>query len=235
MPARSTSLARTAALLGDPARAAIVDALLAGSPLPSGRLARAAGIAPSTASEHLARLVDGGLLVVERHGRERRYALAGPEVADAVEALGVLAEPDRPAPTLRAVSRMDAMRAARTCYDHLAGRLGVALTERLVADGWLLDGDAGWVVGERGERGFAGLGIDVDALRALRRPLTRRCVDWTERRPHLAGALGAALATRAVELGWVERVPAERWLRVTAEGRRALATTFALPPEALTA
>ena len=235
MPARSSALARTAALLGDPARAAMVDALLAGTPLPSGRLAEAAGVAPSTASEHLARLVDGGLLVVERHGRERRYALAGPEVAAAVEALGTLAGPERPASTLRAVSRMDSMRAARTCYDHLAGRLGVALTERLVADGWLVDGDGGWAVGARGARGFAGLGIDVDALRALRRPLTRQCIDWTERSPHLAGALGAALATRAVELGWVERVPADRWLRVTAEGRRALATTFALPPAALTA
>ena len=125
------------------------------------------------------------------------------------------------------------MRAARTCYDHLAGRLGVALTERLVADGWLLDGDAGWAVGAAGRARLRRASASTSsALRALRRPLTRRCVDWTERRPHLAGALGAALATRAVELGWVERVPADRWLRVTAEGRRALATTFALPPAA---
>jgi len=220
--ARSDAIAAVAALVGEPARAAMLDALLGGRALPAGALARAAGVSPATASGHLARLLDGGLVTAEWQGRERRFQLAGPGVAEVLEALGELAGPAAPARTLRAASRMDALRAARTCYDHLAGRLGVAVTDALVAEGWLADSDGGFAVTRSGEDRFGRLGIDVAELRRLRRPLTRRCVDWTERRPHLAGSLGAALAARALELGWVARVPHDRALEVTEAGERAL-------------
>jgi len=219
---RSDAIAAVAALVGEPARAAMLDALLGGRSLPAGALASAAGVSAATASGHLARLLEGGLVRAEWQGRERRFELAGPAVAEVLEVLGELAGPAEPARTLRAASRMEALRAARTCYDHLAGRLGVAVTGALVDDGWLDDGDGGYAVTAGGERRFAALGIDVVELRRLRRPLTRRCVDWTERRPHVAGSLGAALAARALELGWVARVPHDRALDVTEAGERAL-------------
>jgi DNA-binding transcriptional ArsR family regulator len=214
-------MAGVAALLGDPARAAMLDALMDGRARPAGELARRAGIAPSTASEHLARLVAGRLLVVEPSGRERRYRLASADVADVLEALSRLGSA-APVDSLRAASRRDALRAARTCYDHLAGRLGVAVTEALVARRVLRARDGSFELNAQGEAFLAELGVDVAGARGRKRVFARSCLDWSERRPHLAGALGAALADAVLDHGWVRRRPDDRALSVTSEGAAAL-------------
>lgn len=222
-------VAAVAALIGDPARAAMLDALLDPRGLPVGALAGAAGIARSTASGHLARLLRAGLVTVAPEGRRRVYRLAGPEVAAALEALAVIAPP-RPAAGLRGVLRTQDLRAARTCYDHLAGALGVALAERLCVDGLLEPGDL--ALTDAGSEAFAGFGIDVAALRAGRRPLTRACLDWSERRPHLAGALGAALTGELLRRGWLRRQPGSRAVALTRRGEDGLEAAFGLlaPP-----
>jgi DNA-binding transcriptional ArsR family regulator len=210
-------MAGVAALLGDPARAAMLDALMDGRPRPAGELARRAGIAPSTASEHLARLVAGRLLVVEPSGRERRYRLASADVADVLEALSRLGSA-APVDSLRGADQREALHAARTCYDHLAGRLGVAVTDALVARDVLRRGDGSFELGDDGEAFFSDLGVDVAGARARKRVFARACLDWSERRPHLAGALGAALAAAALDQGWVRRRPNDRALRVMPAG-----------------
>jgi DNA-binding transcriptional ArsR family regulator len=212
-----------AALLADRSRARICATLLDGRAHTAGELARAAGITPSTASEHLSRLVDGGLVTVHAAGRHRYHRLAGPQVAAALEAMSLLTGPAvEPARTLRADRRARALAQARTCYDHLAGRLGVALYDGLVAGGLLLEGD-GLALTAAGERWCAELGVDLAAVRAGRRPVLRSCVDWTERRAHLAGGLGAALCGRLVEVGWVRRVGTGRAVRLSDAGRAGLA------------
>ncbi|MGL5911934.1 MAG: ArsR/SmtB family transcription factor, partial [Phycicoccus sp.] len=179
-------------------------------------LAEAAGVASATASEHLAVLLDAGLVEVERSGRERWFRLADAQVAELLEQLGPPVLTSAPSSFIRSREQRR-VRAARTCYDHLAGRLGVALTECLVARGWL-DLDRLTVL-PAGAAGLADrLDIDVAALRTRRRPLVRACLDWTERRPHLAGSLGAELAAHALDRGWVARRPGSRGLDVTAEG-----------------
>jgi DNA-binding transcriptional ArsR family regulator len=215
-----------AALLADRSRARICAMLLAGRAYTAGELARAAGIAPSTASEHLARLVDGGLVSVHAAGRHRYHRLAGPQVAAALEALSLLTEPAaEPVRTLRADRRARALAQARTCYDHLAGRLGVGLYDGLVAGGLLLAGD-GLALSAAGERWCAEIGIDLAAVRAARRPVLLPCVDWTERRTHLAGGLGAALCGRLLALGWVHRVGTDRAVRLSDAGRAGLAAVL---------
>ena len=170
----------------------------------------------STASGHLAKLVDAGLVAVERQGRHRYFRLADPAVARALEALSVIA-PDRPARSLREAKIGEALREARTCYDHLAGRLGVALADSLVRDGVLEARDGDYLVRDRAP--LDAIGIDVDQVAVSRRLLARACLDWSERRHHVAGALGAALASRLFELGWIERLPTSRAVRVTDSGR----------------
>jgi len=206
-----------AALLGDPTRATMLDVLMDGEARPAGELARRAGVAPSTASEHLARLVEGRLLVVEPRGRERRYRLASAEVAEVLEALSRLGS-EEPVTSLRAATRSEALRAARTCYDHLAGRLGVAVTDALVAQDVLRRLDGSFELTDGGEAFLAGLGVDVAGARARKRVFARACLDWSEKRPHLAGALGAAFAEAVLEHGWVRRRPNDRALRVTPAG-----------------
>lgn len=214
-----------ATAIGDRARAAMLSALHEGVPLPGGELARRAGIASSTASEHLARLVDAGLVRAERRGRHRFYTLAGDEVARAWEALALIAPPQE-VRTLRAASVGAALAEARTCYDHLAGRLGVAVTDSLVAAGALDDRDGGLALGN--ERGpLEELGVDVEERRG-RRPLVLCCIDWSERRPHVAGALGAAIASRCLERGWIQRLPSTRAVRVTDAGRAGLSRALGL-------
>ena len=214
-------VAGVAALLADPARAAIVDALMDGGTLRAGELARRAGIAPSTASGHLARLLAGGLVACDRRGRERRYRLASAAVAEGIEALARLARPVE-VRSLRGADRGTAIRTARTCYDHLAGRLGVSLTEALVGQGVLLARDSAYEVTTAGELTLGRLGVDVAAARASRRSFARACLDWSERRPHVAGALGAALADALMARGWITRRPGDRGLLVTATGTREL-------------
>ena len=217
--------APVAALLADRARAAMLTALLDGRPLAAGELARAAGVSAPTASAHLGRLLDGGFVTVVRQGRHRYYRLRGGEVAQVIEALGRLGAPVE-VRSLRQSRDAQRLGVARTCYDHLAGAAGVALFAALV-DGGLIepDGDA-YEVTEKGEERLAGLGLDVPALRRARRRFAWQCLDWTERRPHLNGALGAALTERMIELGWFERGSTRRALAVTDAGLAGLADTF---------
>jgi DNA-binding transcriptional ArsR family regulator len=225
-------LAGFAALLADPTRAGFCLALLDGRAWTAGELARAAGVAASTASDHLTRLVAGGLLVEERQGRHRYVRLAGPGVAQLVEDLAARAPaPATPPRTLRAASAGVALAYARTCYDHLAGRLGVLVYDALLDRG-VLDRSGGLALTGNGVTWLAGLGVPVEPLRATRRPLVRDCLDWTERRPHLAGALGAALCGRFLDLGWTVR-GAGRAVRLTPSGRDALADALALDPALL--
>jgi DNA-binding transcriptional ArsR family regulator len=235
-------LAAVGALLAEPARARILLTLGDGRALAASVLASEAGIAPSTASAHLARLVDGGLLVAERHGRHRYFRLAGPQVGELMETVARIA-PAAPVRSLRQGTRAEAVRTARTCYDHLAGRLGTDLMAALLQRGVLTGGDGAFrpEAGDRlsspgGDVPYeltdAGatflredLGVDPAAIRG-RRPLVRYCVDWSEQRHHLAGALGAALAARMFELGWIRRAPRGRAVHVTPAGHTALRETL---------
>jgi DNA-binding transcriptional ArsR family regulator len=214
-----SELADIAALLADRTRARILEELLGGPALPAGALAARVGVAPSTVSGHLAKLEAAGLVRVHARGRRREAELARPEVAEALEALARLAGPSRPV-GLRAVNGHAALREARSCYDHLAGRVGVALADSLLARGALMARDGAFEVGDASH--FADTyGIDLAAL-PRRRALVRACPDWTERRPHVAGALGAALLDVALGRGWVSRRVDGRGLNVTAAGRVAL-------------
>lgn len=217
--------AAAAALIANRARCAMLDALFDGGERTAGSLARAAGVAPSTASGHLRMLANGGLIVLEQRGRRQFARLASTEVAQALEALSTMA-PTTPSLTLRASSRAQALRQARTCYDHLAGALGVALTDALCATD-VLTGDELTLTGYGAEQ-LQRFGIDLAALRARRRPLTRSCLDWSERRPHLAGALGAALCQELIDRAWITRMPEPRIVRLTPAGQQGLARTFGL-------
>jgi DNA-binding transcriptional ArsR family regulator len=219
-------LAAGAAAIADPARAAMLDALLDGAPRSAGSLAREADVAPSTASHHLARLLDAGLVVVEPDGRRRAYRLAGPDVARALEALALISPPSAPR-TLRRHTRAEAERAARTCYDHLAGVLGVAVCDALLAASAIVpDGERAYALGPGADAAFGALGIDLPVRG--RRAYARPCLDWTERRPHLAGALGSAIADTLLARGWVTRVRGTRALRVTDSGRSGLRSALSL-------
>jgi DNA-binding transcriptional ArsR family regulator len=213
----NADIAAVGAALADPGRAEMLLALLGGEALSAGELARIADRSPSGTTAHLRALRDAGLVVAEDVGRHRFFRLAGTEVADALEALARIAPP-RPARGLRESEAMRALKRARTCYDHLAGELGVSVTEALVDQGVLEpDADAFRVTGP-GERWFDELGVDLGALLHRRRSFARSCLDWTERRPHLAGSLGAALAQAFFDRGWVRRLPGGRSLAVTAAG-----------------
>jgi DNA-binding transcriptional ArsR family regulator len=212
-------IAAPASLMGDAPRATFLMALSHGQSLPASELARRARVTPSTASIQLAKLVEGGLLSVERSGRQRYYGLADPNVATAIESLAVIA-PRRPASSLKQARIGSELQAARTCYDHLAGALGVALFDALQRQRLLT---SELEPTKRGAKQFGELGIDVDELTGRRRPFAKRCLDWTERRHHLAGSLGAELATRCFELAWIKRLPSSRAVVVTTEGRSALA------------
>lgn len=217
-------LAAVGALLGNPSRAAMLDALMTGRALTATELARAADVTPATASEHLARLRKGGLVEVVAQGRHRYHRLASPDVGAALESLSHVA-PAKPVTTLRQSSRARSLSEARTCYDHLAGRCGVALHDGLLARGWLAPEPGGYALTAAGTEGLLGWGVDVSA-RAARRRLARPCLDWTERREHLAGALAAALATALIEgpePWFVRRSDDHRGLRPTDLGRARLA------------
>ncbi|MFF4589393.1 ArsR/SmtB family transcription factor [Streptomyces sp. NPDC001388] len=234
--ARAPGLAALAALLADETRAVCLLALLDGRAWTAGELARHAGVAPSTLSEHLGKLVAGGLLAGERQGRHRYVRLADARVAQLVEDLAAQVAPDpavRPR-TLRAASAGSAMARGRTCYDHLAGRLGIAVTDALTARGLLRThetGEAGFALTDAGLAWFDGAGITLE--RAGRRPLARACLDWTERRPHLAGVAGAALCRHALDTGWCVRIGSGRAVRVTPAGERALGGLLGIEGAAL--
>jgi DNA-binding transcriptional ArsR family regulator len=218
-------IAAAAALIGEPARAALLLALMDEEQLPARELAARARIAPSTASGHLARLVDGGLITGERSGRHRYFRLADPAVATALEALSTIA-PARPVRSLRDASISEAIRHARTCYDHLAGRLGVELTAALEREGVLVHDGETFELGRTAR--LAQLGIDLDSLARRRRPLVRPCLDWSERRRHVAGSVGAALAERLFDLRWLKRRPTNRSVEITPLGLAQLRAEFGL-------
>jgi DNA-binding transcriptional ArsR family regulator len=219
------NIAAPAALIGDPTRAAILMALMDGRSQPASALARAAGVTPQAASNHLTRLLDGGMLAVHRQGRHRYYRLASPALAAALEGLAALAPAPRDLLQPTTV-RGRALRRARSCYDHLAGQLGVALTEALVARGMLRPPPGGvgdFAVTEAGRAWFAELGIAVEGGPGRPRPLVGRCcLDWTERRFHWAGSRGTAGFARLQALGWIARDPAGRAVQVTGAGAAAL-------------
>ncbi|HEV2363193.1 MAG TPA: winged helix-turn-helix domain-containing protein [Caulobacteraceae bacterium] len=215
-------IAVIAALLGDPGRANMLVALLDGPALTAGELAREAGITAQTASAHLARLEETGLVVRRRQGRHSYFRLAAAEVGAVLEALMSLsaragARRTRPGP------RDQALRQARACYDHLAGEAGVALYEALVDRGLVAAKDGDLTITPAGAEFSRKFGIDPDVLGRARRPIAKACLDWSERTSHLAGALGAALLTRMLELDWLRRRPGTRALVFTAAGRASFA------------
>jgi DNA-binding transcriptional ArsR family regulator len=219
------SIVRIAALIGDHARAEILTALMAGQALTATELADVAGVTKQTVSAHLAKLVDARLLAVQSQGRHRYFRLADHDVADLLESLMGVAYRTG-AVRVRTGPREPALRKARVCYDHLAGELGVLVYEGLEKRRWLrVDGD-GIVVTRGGLQGFRDLGIDVDGLAVGRRELCRACLDWSVRRHHLAGALGAALLDRCCALGWARREKGSRVIHFTPTGERALRTRF---------
>jgi DNA-binding transcriptional ArsR family regulator len=219
----SNRIAVTAALLGDPARANILAALMDGRALTAKELAYAAHVTPQTASGHLAKLSEGGLLAGEKQGRHRYYRLASPLVGQMLE--GVMAVSGPEAPRATTWRGGDALRTARTCYDHLAGRLGVALADALTQHGHVALGADGGEVTETGLQFLTEFGATPATGR---RVFCRPCLDWSERRPHLAGRVGAALACRCFELGWIKRQRDTRAVVITGAGREGFSCTFGI-------
>jgi DNA-binding transcriptional ArsR family regulator len=237
-------IAALGALLSDPSRCRLLLALADGRALAASVLAGEAGVSPSTASEHLGKLLDADLLRVEPHGRHRYYRLSGPHVGRLLEALAEHA-PATPVRSLREGTRTQAIRRARYCYDHLGGRLAVALMDALLKQDVLTGGDGRfhaehehhdrlsapgsdveYRLTHAGERWLHHRGLDVDAIKARRRPLIRYCLDWSEQRHHLAGALGAALAQHLLGRGWLIRARHGRAVSITDEGADGLAAEF---------
>ena len=224
---KDVNIAAAAALISDPSRAMMLDALLNKPALSAGELAYCAGVSPQTASAHLAKLVEGGLLILKTQGRHRYYALSGPEVVHALEALAVIA-PSARARTPRAPAIAVDLHSARTCYDHLAGKLGVSLTQALL-DAEILhleEQNQCYQVTTSGVSFLSDFGIDLEKLRLQHRAFARPCLDWSERRDHLAGSLGAALCGRLFQLNWLEKRPSERAVQVTEPGSEGLKKAF---------
>lgn len=223
------SVSRFAGLLADRSRAAVCIALLDGRAWTASELAAYAGISRPTASNHLNQLVDAGVLTEVRQGRHRYVRLAGPDMAELIEHVANVAGQPATVRSLRTVRSAEDLAQARTCYDHLAGALGVRLYDAMLAEGLLREVD-GLAVTAAGRSWFAEL-AGPEALRPGSRPLVRACLDWTERRTHLAGALGAALYQQLVARRWVLPRPGSRAVRVTADGELALAELLGMLPD----
>jgi DNA-binding transcriptional ArsR family regulator len=220
-------IAEIAAVVGEPARATMLSALLDGRALTANELAFAARITPQTASTHLAKLTEAGLLSVIRNGRHRYFRLASPAVVQMLDGIVAVAIEHRP--RYRPLSRQaKELSAARICYVHLAGRLSVDITDVLTAREYLVLSDEAAEITTAGTRFLDEFGIDLSALSSTRRRFCRCCIDWTERRPHIAGAVGAALTTRYFDLGWIERMKHSRAVTVTPSGKRGFLETFGI-------
>ena len=223
-----TQFAEIAALAGDPARAQMLHALMDGRALSATELAAVGGVTAQTASGHLGRLTEAGLLTVERQGRHRYHRIADRAVAGMIESIMSVAATRVAPPPVRTGPRDLALRTARTCYDHLAGRLCVALTDALTTGGYAeIASDAGLIT-TRGTAFFAALGIALPEPSKRARVLCRPCLDWSERRPHLAGAVGAALCTHCLAAGWLRRQEGIRALTITPAGEIAFRQHFGL-------
>ena len=228
------NIAHVAALIADPSRARMLMTLLGGQTLMASELARIAAITPQTASWHLTKMVDGGLLHSVYRGRNRYFYLGSPEVAHVLETLSLVAKPTQ-VRSLRQSDEVRALRFARTCYDHLAGEVGVAVTSRLLSLGWLVPNGRDFAVTEDGASEFRKwFGMELDGIRLSRRVFARQCLDWSERRHHVAGVLGAIMTTRFFELGWIRRKPGTRAVIVTEAGAAGLLETLGLPIHELT-
>jgi DNA-binding transcriptional ArsR family regulator len=225
-----SNMAAVGRLIGDPARANMLDAMMDGRAHSAGELAIIAGVSPATASGHLHQLLDGHLVAVAVQGRHRYFRLASPAVAHMLEGLMAITAPRTARP--RATPHVpDALREARTCYDHLAGRLGIAIADKLDETGVVRVDDGGIVVTDHGRTWLADHAFDVDAARGRsRRPMCRPCLDWTERRPHLAGVLGAALLDGLIARRWIARGEGSRAIEVTRGGARELHRLFGYEP-----
>lgn len=227
-----SNIAQVAALVGDSARATMLAALMDGRALTAGELAFLARVSAPTASAHLAKLLDGRLVSVVNQGRHRYFRLASPLVARMLESIDLVAALEAPPRHRPTGPRDEALRRARLCYDHLAGSLGVALADALIARGHVVLGDDGGEVTASGAKFLRDFGIDPQAAAKRRRAFCKPCLDWSERRPHIAGAVGAALARRCLEAGWIERIRDTRAVAVTGKGLRALRQELGidLPP-----
>ena len=222
------NIVRVAALIGDNARAEVLSALMSGRALTATELANTAGVTKQTISFHLGKLLDAGLITVEQQGRHRYFRLAGPEVADLLESLMGLAFRSERSPVLTG-PREPALRKARVCYDHLAGELGVLMYEQMLQMNILQQHPGGLQLTEHGKGWFHQLGINTDALVTSKRSFCRSCLDWSERRHHLAGVLGSALLTRIQELGWAKREKDSRVIVFSAQGETLLRAMLTLP------
>lgn len=214
-------IAEIGALIGDPGRATMLLALLDGRDLAASDLALRAGLSPQAATAHLKKLVAAGMLTARDAGRHRFFRLSSAEIGHAIETLATIAAPARIV-ALDQSTALERMRLARSCYDHLAGRLGVGVTDRLIERGAIARRGADFTLGPRASAVFSALGIDLDEAQAQRRAFARVCTDWTERRPHLAGSLGAALLELFLHKRWVTRNTKDRALHTTPDGARAL-------------
>jgi DNA-binding transcriptional ArsR family regulator len=222
----AANLAEVAALVGDPARANMLAALMDGRALTASELAFMARVTPQTASAHLAKLTESHLLSLTKQGRHRYFRLASPLVGRMLEGIMAVAAIEAPKRHRPASPKDVALRQARTCYDHLAGRVGVALADALTREGHVVLSEDGGTVTDSGIRFLRGIGIELTPDRPRQRCFCRPCLDWSERRPHLAGALGAALADTAFERGWIERLRDTRAVAVTKPGEAAMSELF---------
>lgn len=219
-----------ASLVSEASRAAILTILLDGRFHAASELAYRAGIQPQTASFHLAKMVDANAVTVEKQGRHRYYGIRNQEVAQVMELLLSIAPPIE-IKSLKQASEDKMLRFARTCYDHLAGSLGVQLTNSLIRKGILCEEKEGFIVTEEGKEFFTKFQIDLKKVKNTRRSFSYKCIDWTERRYHLAGALGNALLERLLELNWVQRLPKTRAIKITSEGKIGFKEAFSLDIE----
>lgn len=222
------NVAEAASLLSETSRAVILISLLDGRFHTAGELAFMAAITPQTASFHLSKLIEGNLVRVEKHGRHRYYQLANKEVARILESLLAISPP----PDVRSLKQSEQiklLREARTCYDHLAGKLGVDLAESMLKAGYLEKEEREFVVTPKGEGFFTDFGMDMSELKRKRRSFSHACLDWSERHYHLAGSLGHGLMIRFLELGWIVQVPSIRAIKVTDKGKVGFTQFFAIP------
>ncbi|MBX7500206.1 winged helix-turn-helix domain-containing protein [Qipengyuania sp. YG27] len=225
----NNQIAEVAALVGEPSRTSILLALIDGRALTASELAHAAGISPPTASEHLARLMDAELLAMEKQGRHRYFRLGSPKVASLLESmLSLVAERDATVSAIRTGPRDRDLRFARSCYDHLAGSLAVAIADRLETMEMIDLADDGGTVSEKGQAFFGDLGAELGAAGQQGRRYCRPCLDWSERRPHIAGRVGSGLMVCFLERGWVKRQTEGRVISVTRAGERAIVEHFGI-------